>query len=367
MLGRLLPLSFLVSAGLSGQSVLRPAANPSCTRCEIVIRPVVTLGDQEGEGALHGEPYALARDSRGRFVVAVPSGREERLYVYGSDGRLLHRVGPPGEGPGQVQSVRVIAITSGDTLHVYDDVLGRHSVFGPDYRFVRSHQSPRELSSVAFLANGTAIVAANVNDPQRVGLLYHRFHANGNYLSSFGDSTQILSSSRPSVAVRRMAPSHSGGFWTAAWLYRFRLELWSSTGSLLRALEPEPGWFQPYDQILGPTPERPPQAMLFGLWEDPFGRVWISGVTPGRNYRRGLGQKKLIEGTEVFPVEDPERMWDGIIQVFDPAQGVLLASRAIDAPFHFALPGDLFAGVRTDRDGLLSLEVVSVVLRTPRQ
>lgn len=357
-----LSLSAWPSVIAAGQTLLRPSAVPVCAPCDIRIRPVLTLGDKDGPGSFHGEPYSMAMDGRGRYLVAVPNGREERIYVFDAGGKLIARFGPYGEGPGQLQSVRVIAVTTGDTLHVYDDVSGRHSVFGPDYRFVRSHSSPRDLSSVVFLPNGIGVVAANVNDPGRIGLLYHRFHPNGNYLGSFGDSSQVVASGRPSLAVRRMGRSHSGGFWSASWLYRLRLELWSASGSLLRVVQPEAGWFTPYTQILGPTPDRPPQAMLYGLWEDRQGRVWISGVTPGKDYRRGLGPRRMIEGAPVYPVQDAERVWDGVIEVFDPNQGVLLASTPVDAPYHFVLSDSLVAGVRTDRDDLLRIDVATVNL-----
>lgn len=353
---------------LRSQVVLQPAAGPDCVGCRIDLRKVVTLGDKTGRGALHGDPYSVAQDSRGRIIVAVPDGPpEERLYVFDRNGKLLKRVGPRGEGPGELLSVRVIAIAPGDTLHVYDDVLGRHSVFDQDYRYIRSTVSPRGLSSAVFFPDGTSIIAASVNDPGRIGLLYHRFHKNGNYLNSFGDSNQVLSPSRPSLEVRRMGFSHGGGFWSGSWLYKYRLEMWSLSGKLLRVLEPQSTWFPPNTQILGPTPTRPPQPMLYGVWEDPYGLVWTSGVTAGKRYKQALGPKKMIEGAEVYPVQDPELVWDGIIEVFDPAKGVLLASLAVDAPFHFVLGPGRLAGVRWDEDGILSLEVVDVVLRRPRQ
>lgn len=351
---------------LVAQDTLRPARLPSCSSCVIEVRPTIRLGDKEGQGSLSSDPYWVVQDSRGRYVVALPDQPDERIAVFDASGRFLRRFGRRGDGPGELRAVAVLKIVPGDTLLVYDEVVGRLSVFDAEYRFVRSSPAPRGLSSVDRLPDGSIMVSAAVYDAERAGKLYHRFHPNGNLLSSFGDSKQVLSPIVPYNHVRFIGASHGGGFWSIGWMYRYRLELWHRNGTLARILEPDSEWFLPYDRIYQPSPTRPPASIAFGVAEDNFGRVWVIGAAASSRFARGLGTPRQVEGTTVYPIEDLATVWDGIIDVFDPSSGRLIATRRIVEPYHFFLSSNIVAGVRHDEKGRSFVQIASLHLRFPR-
>jgi len=355
-----------VPAALTAQDTLRPARVPSCPRCVIEVRPLVRLGDDEGQGSLSSDPYWVVQDSRGRYVLALPDQPDERIAVFDASGRFLKRFGRRGDGPGELRAVAVLKILPGDTLLVYDEIIGRLSVFDAEYRFVRSSPAPRGLSSVDRLTDGSIMVSAAVYDAERAGKLYHRFHQSGNLLSSFGDSRQVLSPVVPYNHVRFIGASHGGGFWSIGWMYRYRLELWHRNGTLARVLEPDSEWFLPYDRIYQPTPTRPPASIAFGVAEDNFGRVWVLGAAAASRFARGLGAPRQVEGTTIYPIEDLATVWDGVIDVFDPSSGRLIATRRIDDPYHFFLSSSIVAGVRHDEKGRSYVQVASLHLRSPR-
>ncbi|MFQ5747490.1 MAG: hypothetical protein ACE5HF_09780 [Gemmatimonadota bacterium] len=96
-----------------------------------------------------------------------------------------------------------------------------------------------------------------------------------------------------------------------------------------------------------PSPSDPPEGWLFGLWEDESGLLWTVGQTADPEWRGGLGPGTTIEGREVYPVEDPERVYDAVIEVLDPeAEPPVLHSRRLPRPLFFLLGSGALATVR---------------------
>jgi hypothetical protein len=69
-------------------------------------------------------------DSRGRIVVADAGATA--VAVLSPDGRLLHRLGGRGEGPGEFAAVTSLQVLAGDTVLVYDRALARVTLFPAD-------------------------------------------------------------------------------------------------------------------------------------------------------------------------------------------------------------------------------------------
>lgn len=95
-------------------------------------------------GVLDGAPeYQLfrvagvVRLADGRMVVAN-SGTGELRY-YSAEGEHLRTAGRAGSGPGEFQSISWIALGGADSVLVYDQGLGRISLFSPDGAFVESN------------------------------------------------------------------------------------------------------------------------------------------------------------------------------------------------------------------------------------
>ena len=93
-----------------------PDDDPTCPDCTIQFDLVMTVGSLDGPDWLPGEPYSVARDSRGRLYLAFPM--QGLLPVFDSAGQPLPPVGRSGEGPGEYQLAHLVRVGRADTLNV---------------------------------------------------------------------------------------------------------------------------------------------------------------------------------------------------------------------------------------------------------
>lgn len=84
-----------------------------------------------------GSVAALAVDSRG--ILYVADGMNQRIEVIAPDGRHLATLGRRGQGPGEFQGLRDLAVGRGDTLFAFDVQAQRVTAFAgePEPRFAR--------------------------------------------------------------------------------------------------------------------------------------------------------------------------------------------------------------------------------------
>ncbi|MEO8478514.1 MAG: 6-bladed beta-propeller [Gemmatimonadota bacterium] len=349
---------------LTAQDTVRPPATPSCAECRIVVSHMVTLGDEDGPGSFDSYPTAVVRDSRGRYIVASGDAPAEKLHLFDSDGRFLRRLGSNGEGPGEFRYPDGLVITRQDTLHVYDSQTGRHSVFDPALRFVRSDILSRYYTSVARFPDGSTVFAAAAGAGGMAGVLLHRYRSDGGYLDSFGDSAAARNDRLGYIKdTRRLAWSHGGGVWALEPAFRYRFALWSLDGTLQRVIEPASPWYAPHDLPLGPTPTRPPSPSTAAISEDRYGRVWVTGYVANPDWAKGLGSPIRGEGGGmIYPSDDFAQVWDGVIDVFDPVAGVLMATVRVEEPYAIFVTPEIVAGLRYSEAGAYQLEIASARL-----
>ena len=284
----------------------------------IHIRHLVTLGTEDGPGALSSPPSSIAGDSRGRWYVTAPySGAEERAFVFDSSGAYLQRIGGVGEGPGEFQRADVVTISAADSLFILDSSTGRVSVFSSDYEFVRTLRGVAPYYRAIELRDGT-FIANNTGYP---GPPLTRFDRDGSTLGVFGETTDEFEPLFEYLRVTRvLAPSTDGGFWSAKYGFEYSITQWDSSGTAVSRLSPERVWFPPYDMAWGPAPDREPKATVLGLWED-RGLLWVVAQVPDAQWHEGLGGSRRVEGHEVYQVLDPAQVWDTLIEAIDPATG----------------------------------------------
>jgi hypothetical protein len=65
----------------------------------------------------------------GKGEIYVADRRLAEIRKFDKDGRYLLTFGRKGQGPGEFQSIRVLSIGSRDEVIVFDDMLGRVSLF----------------------------------------------------------------------------------------------------------------------------------------------------------------------------------------------------------------------------------------------
>ena len=102
------------------------------------------------EWALFGPVPALQASFDGAGNLHVLDAFNKRVVVVGPDGRLVRVVGREGEGPGEFQEIRALAVWRDGRFAVPDTEHSAVQVFSPDgelERFVRSASEPRTLST----------------------------------------------------------------------------------------------------------------------------------------------------------------------------------------------------------------------------
>jgi hypothetical protein len=319
---------------------------------------VVTFGDDDGEGFIADRPYAIRRDSRGRYYTIGRFTSDRVPAVYDSDGNFLQRIGRTGRGPGEFLGASAMLI-QGDSLFVFDSGNRRLTVLSPSYKPVRS--APIPWTASAAFAGGDIVLNAQVADRARVGLVLHHIDRVGNYLGSFADA-EVRVTLREQPAVRRLTSARTGGVWSVLASKRYVIRKWTSDGTKVMELHRDASWYEPYDRPWMPTPDRPPAPTIATIWQAPDGLLWVMGLRPDAHWARGLGRGVHAEGQMMYPWLDTARIYDAMVEVIDPRAGTLVASARFDQPIELAVGDGLFSTLDEDKRGAPEVTVWRLTL-----
>jgi hypothetical protein len=308
----------------------------------------------------------MIADARGRIIVAFSSVATTHLpKAYDASGRFLRQIGAEGEGPGEFRRGELLTLGGNDSIFVIDKQLGRRSDFRPDFTFVKSLLMLPRVDAAVRLRTGDWVLNTEVNDRERVGRSFHLFGADGGHRRSFGNPVgRIDPNPDLSKKIRRMWPARDGGFWSVPWTHKYVIEHWTASGTKTRSIEPSSSWFVPYESLgdVRTTPTQAPVGRVTALFEDEAGLVWIVGHAADAKWSTGLGPAQRAEGQSYHPVVDRSKVFDGIIEVFDPRSGTLLARRRVPDPLDFVLRSGVVAGIVEDDDGRLSARAFRLIL-----
>jgi len=379
---------------------------PDCPSCRIELTRVVTIGDTAGPGRLGSSLTAIARDGRGRYLVATDLA--DGFTIYDAAGRRRQRVTirvPPGwkgvtsaaaapdsvaargagaprengtaaasrQGPTAPAkaAVTLVALSAGDTVHVLDGDNRMHVVLAPageTYVVARRRPLPLDagtLWNALLLPGDELLVPGNVGTREHVGYPLHVVAADGRIRSSFGaDVARWVPGEEHSSGARRLAWADSGRFWMA-WPTRYQLERWTLDGRRELTLRRPAPWFTPSTELRRITPDSAPQPWLLDVWQDGAGRVWTLVGVADKEWRSTLRTVSRPGRSDAYVPEDAERLFDTVVEVFDPACGRLLASKRLPSFLLQKIDGDHVAGWRTSRTGAPQLDVWRVELSHP--
>ena len=327
---------------------------------------------------------ALLSDGR----VAVLSSGESMVLVFDTTGALSGSFGGKGQGPGEFSYPLHLQVLPGDTIAVWDYLLGGISYFDPSGNLLRDRtldvsalfaavQTPEQRLSeptTVPLPDGTFLVdvyprdwAPAVNTLYRVPTGYVRVDsAYATYSFGWWDGQEVLLTLTP---VPLLFPTEAvlaaGGSPLSVYISsgdRYEVHQFSPTGVLRRiirrtAVEPIPilaseveAWkarlsvegpldWDAWDQVVARNPPRPYRARVAGLMTEIDGNLWVAN--------------RLDERSSEWSVFDPEGRWLGTISL--PLGRVTWITR------------DRIVGVLTDPDiGVESVAVHRLNRTAPR-
>lgn len=338
-------------------------SQPSCPRCDITLTRMAWLGTKEGDGAFSTRPYVATTDSRGRYFVVTPESDDETPYVFAPNGRFLRRLGRVGAGPGEYRRPRTIMVQH-DSVYIVERSNGRVTVLDPDWRYARSFNVPPGALNAALFDSGSLLVNARIRDSDRTGFPHHLFDLAGNYIRSFGDLGDAIDPRNNTVDWWWLTPSANNQICGIPYSQRYLIELYDEAGHTIRRIERHADWYPPFKDPWNVTPDKQPYPMMFGCWVDSAGLLWVIGNVSDRTWARGLGDPKPAEGRVgvYYPFADWQKLYDGIIEVIDPARNVVVTTRRFDNTLNLVVGPGVIGGVREDEEGHIFLEVLRINL-----
>jgi hypothetical protein len=229
---------------------------------------------------------------------------------------------------------------------------------------VRAFSTPPGTRAAVVMQNGVLVLNSSAGDAQSVGKAFHLVDREGRRLRTGGRQDIPYLPGTDIYFVHRMASASPTGFWTIPLMGQYRIDLWGSDGQLRRSLLRPAPWFVPLPERLrgvDPGSLDPPPSQGVGLWQDADGRVWTVWLVadPARSTAR-RHTVRTPEGQVSVP-DQPDRVWDTVVEVIDPVRGRLIASQRFDSLFDLTASG-LIAHISERPDGLYQAQIYRLML-----
>jgi hypothetical protein len=231
-------------------------------------------------------------------------------------------------------------------------------------KWVRGGPLPGGAFDVLLIERGARfIVAASVQSESSVGYPLHLFSADGKLIRSFGTDDPRYDPTNAEDVIRLLTPSGNDGFWAARYTRRYEVERYDNRGDRTGLFRRTVNWFPTLDHAPKPySHDVPPSPYVMAVREQADGLLWIAIAVPAANWADGLSKPIRGEGggTRV-EIEDIRKFFDTVIEVIDPARGVIVSER-VDHLVKEFLPGNRVVSVANSPDGVPYLEIRTAVL-----
>jgi hypothetical protein len=354
------PLGRIVPRGLHGWSIALglslACAAPPDTDGGITLSPLVTVGVGPDSSAFDRVPVVGPLLRGGYHVIFTDDGPDDRPRVYDAQGRFLRFVAGVGAGPDELARVDAVH-RSGDTALIRDAGTGRMLFFLPPDSIVRRVPWGTRALTLLELADGSFVTSAGIAG--RRPPLTH-WARDGRVLAEFGD---VPTDVRRDMRAHELIRDPRGGFWSRNLTQAPVFVRWDAPGELRDTLVLPLDWFRPEEHGRMATPDVPPGPLVLQCWLDDEGMLWIVGAVADPEWRRALGAMVRLEGQDFYPVTDPHRRYDTVIERWDPATRQRLASRRVDAYYGVPIEPWVMGRPLEDADGFVRVELVRVSLR----
>ena len=357
----LLGAVFAAATPASGQDQIPERV--SCAKCKIEIKRLGKIGGDEGPGSLSGIPHTSVRDSRGNLYLATEQVRDE-LNVYSPSGKFIKRLGKSGAGPGEFKMITALAMSRGDTIHVFDNGNKRIAIIplrGGESRTVPFAFNP---VSVKVLDGGNYLISANIATRDLAGYPLHLFDRNGKHVRSFGTDNPLYRADSNTYTMRSLALGRSV-MW-AAEKTSYSVSRYDLTGKQSEQLARAADWFKPYLRVTPSTPTRGPQPWLSDITVV-GDTVWTAITVADRNFAKALDPRPIkMEGETVYRILDDASMFDTVIEAIDTKSGRVVARTRIDDWFlRWTAPGE-YLTYKESEEGFPVVQIWRAQLKRPR-
>lgn len=318
------------------------ATDEGCDSCAVKLRLAASLGsaaDSSGIDILSSP----SRDSSGRVLVGPMMGLYE-FALFDSSGQFVRAVGVHGHGPGEFDNIQRVAFTRGDSVVVLDT---RLTLLSPSLGFVRTVALPADVmpTELLVLQDGSVVV----NSHSAYGRAFTLFDANFRKIGSFGPTMVGAKEAQPSDLIYHMTRDKSGGFWAARQDREPLLYHFDSLGRQMDSMVLPLIWYRPWPSTPSRhqddfTSTRPPPR-ISGIWLDPDGRMWITGIVADTHWKPDLLAQLLSHSSEhsLPPPSELAKLYDTFIEVVDVSTGTSFARRRIDDIMAFSSDGSLWS------------------------
>jgi hypothetical protein len=339
----------------------------ACPAEALVLRRVVTLGEESGPNELTHAPQAIATDSRGRYFLLGSNQGIEVPKIFSPNGEFLTNLSRIGDGPGEFKFPSALLIDPSDSVFVLDGSARRMTVWTPQLQMARTSRIEYRLQSTsapAVLMTGGRI-ATNMDTRQghSLGPVLQILTPDGAILHAFAEEARTFTRWVDSWwAMKTLGPSRDG-FWSGTMAFEYRVEKWDSGGRLVRRLLRRPSWFLPYDTLTAATPERAPTPYLMRVREDANGLLWTTLQVADSQWAEGFDSNPVRGegGVMHYRVRDAEKVLDSYIEVIDPRSGQLVLSRRFDGRFSYLINDSLVGKSIELANGAPAVEVYQVI------
>ena len=358
---------------------VRISQEPACSACSVVVEKIATLGRETDREILSGTRVVAAQASNGVLFAAVASHLTANVLVFDSTGRFRQVIGRRGRGPGEFESINVLAVGPGDSLYVSQSG-NRISIFTARGTFVREVK-PAVIPTRAILPlSGGGIAATGTRStPAEAGYAVHRLRKDGSYDRPLCGLSPIQMPNNVPSRDREIAHGQNGDVW-AIEPANYRIERCAPDGSVAQVLTRDAPWMWPAIavppapgqvrvRVTTPprsTPGAPPPAVkpvprpatrIRALWVDESGHLFVAATIPDSAW----------EAAARIPDIDPlsERLYDSMIDVIDPVSGTLIASKRLPFGIHTYIGNGLVSNVHSLPSGLVEVTVWRVRLIRP--
>lgn len=344
----------LATGGVHAQDVAVPSA-PSCPSCTIRLRPVASLG-RAGD-PVDVNPSGVVVQRPGGYAIA-PVGDRAQLAFYGSSGAFERVTGREGQGPGEFNNIRSLALLPSAAIAVLDY---RLTLLTPAGALMTSKALPAGIvgGRLVALADGRLVV----NNYQSAHAPLCLFDADLSLRRCFGGAA--AGRMAPKNLERFPAPGDRATIWSGAVWYHYLIERFDTLGHRITRIQRDAPLFpasRPEDDPGGSVLQSRPLPHLSGLWVDPRGRIWTAVLVADPGWHAAEAAPPIGReghGSGGVAVSDWGKYLDTILEVIDPSAARVIVSQRFPGVLAGFTRDGLLTEFREGQDGLIQ----AVVLR----